>query len=100
MTKMLKALGATGNNENQLSVSRVTLYVAVFFYMIAALYVLLAGYFMPVGGEAARFASAEGAAKLVFEKMWVLMAPYFGSLLRDGSVRVAEKITNGGGAAA
>jgi hypothetical protein len=110
MTKMLKSLGATGNNPDQLSASRVTLYVAVVFYMVAALYVLLAGAFLPSAPVAAEgealpvvrglYANAEGAARLVFDKMWVLLAPYFGSLFRDGAVRVADKIGNGGGAEA
>lgn len=123
MTKLLKDLGATGNNPGTLSASRVTMYVAVFFYMLAALYVLIVGVAIGappaipdellkaavesdpdlltrIGDVALRtvrsYENAEGAAQLVFEKMWILLAPYFGSLIRDGAVRVAEKRNNGG----
>lgn len=101
MTQLLKDLGATGNNPNSLSSSRVTMYVAVAFYMIAAVYVLVAGLALPhAEAEGARFIyrNAESAANLVFDKMWILLGPYLVSAVRDGAVRVAEK-RNGGGSA-
>lgn len=97
MNQWLHNWGAGGNHPTKLSASRVLMYAGALFYVLTALYALLAGMILPPDATETgfwvfhgTFAGAEKAANLVFDKMWILFGPYVFSAGRDAAERVAK----------
>ncbi len=104
MTKLLANLGATGNDPNSLSASRVILYATFIIFVLliawAAFYIWRHPTVCEVVAEVQVCVKGWDDISGLFQdstsRLWWFLAPYIGSALRDGYVRGKNGEGDGG----